>query len=76
MIETKKINQIIDKGLLLEDRMVKIYAKALKGGTLFKNLTDFDRNKVTMLVDTLLKDTTKHQEFLYEIKNNIQNYGK
>jgi len=71
MPNNEEILQIIDDGLLVEDKAIKLYSSILKNSDFLKNIPVEKRDKINSYLDILITESSKHEKFLNEIKNQL-----
>jgi hypothetical protein len=66
-----KIKGIIQKEIQLEDDMLALYSGLLKTDEFLNNLSAEDKNLVSEIITSLLRDTERHKITMQEIINGL-----
>ncbi|MFA6382390.1 MAG: hypothetical protein WCX08_03950 [Candidatus Buchananbacteria bacterium] len=66
-----KIKGIIQKEIQLEDDMLALYSGLLKTDEFLNNLSVDDKNLVSEIITSLLRDTERHKTTMQEIINGL-----
>lgn len=71
MSNAEEILQIIDDGLLVEDKAIKLYSSILKNSDFIKTIPVESKEKINSYLDILINESSKHERFLNEIKTQL-----
>lgn len=66
-----KLQDIIQKEIQIEDDMLGLYSNFLKQEEFLNNLSENDKNLVVEILNSLLRDTSKHKQEMKNIINNL-----